>query len=266
MTDLHKLSTAQLVALGSHAVHQVARSALGTLTTYRLILGRCLLAVQRSQSYLEFGCSGAVHYAVSQLGISAQQARSLLRVTRLLEELPLLTLAAEEGWLPWSKLREVVRVANPESEAYWLEICQQFNYHELEKLVARSRPLDSQEPVVSQLRLHFGAEALQVLERTMQVVCQEAGRALSPAEVLELVCADYLARRGPFEPELDRAAAEGNEAEVECSARNIWQAATACEESPCPGNEAVALVEAAPAHWENTRLRFNPEARGVTPA
>jgi hypothetical protein len=266
MTHLPKLSTDQLAALGAHAVHQVACSALGTLTTYRLILGRCLLAVQRSEIFLEFGCSGAVHYAVSQLGISAQQARSLLRVTRLLEELPLLTLAAEEGWLSWSKLREVVRVATPESEAYWLEMCKQLNYHDLERLVARGTQPDCQEPVVSQLRLHFGSDALQVLERTVQVVCQEAGQALSPAQVLELVCADYLARRGPFEPELDRAAEDHNTAALECSARDIWQAATACEESACPGNEAVHLVEPAPAHWENARLRFNPQARGVTPA
>jgi hypothetical protein len=266
MTSIPQLSTDQIAALGAHAVHQLACSAVGTLTTYRLILGRCLLAVQRSEIYLEFGCSGAVHYAVCQLGLSAQQARSLIRVTRLLEELPLLTLAAEEGWLPWSKLREVARVATPETERYWLEMCKKLNYHDLERLVVRTRPDEGQQPVVSQLRLQLGADALQVLERTIQVMCQEAGRALSPAEVLELVCADYLARHAPLEPELDRAAEECNGAAVECSARNIWEAATACQQSPCPGNETVSLPEAARAHWENPRLRFNPEARGVTPA
>ena len=119
MSQPHQLTTTQLLALGSHAVDQLARSALGTLTSYRLLLGRCLLAIERSQSYLEFGCSSAVHYAVSQLGLSAQNARATLRVTRQLEDLPLLTLAAEEGWLPWSKLREVARVATPETESHW---------------------------------------------------------------------------------------------------------------------------------------------------
>jgi len=266
MSHPHKLSTIQLVALGSHAVHQLARSALGTLTTYRLLLGRCLLALERSESYLEFGCSSAVHYAVSQLGLSAQNARVTLRVTRQLEDLPLLTLAAEEGWLPWSKLREVARVATPENEPYWLEMCKQFNYHDLERLVSRSARHNSQEPVLSHLRLQLAPEALQVLERTMQVISQEAGRALSPAQALELVCADYLARHAPVEPELDRAAQECNEAAVECSARDIWEAATACQEGVCPENDQVMLVESAPAHWENPRLRYNPDSRLATPA
>jgi hypothetical protein len=217
MSHPHKLSTNQLVALGSHAVDQLARSALGTLTNYRLLLGRCLLAIGRSQTYLEFGCSSAIHYAVSQLGLSAQNARATLRVVRQLEDLPLLTLAAEEGWLSWSKLREVARVATPESEPYWLEMCKQFNYHDLERLVSCSAGRNSQEPVLSHLRLQLGPDALQVLERTVQVISQEAGRALSPAQALELVCADYLARH-------------------------------------------------APAHWENPRLRFNPESRMATAA
>ncbi len=118
-------------------------------------------------------------------------------MVRQLEDLPLLTLAAEEGWLSWSKLREVARVATPESEAYWLEMCKQFNYHDLERLVSRSARPKSQEPVFSHLRLQLGADAMQVLERTVQVISQEAGLALSPAQALELVCADYLARHAP---------------------------------------------------------------------
>jgi hypothetical protein len=259
MSQPHQLTTTQLLALGSHAVDQLARSALGTLTSYRLLLGRCLLAIERSQSYLEFGCSSAVHYAVSQLGLSAQNARATLRVTRQLEDLPLLTLAAEEGWLPWSKLREVVRIATPETESHWLEMCKKLNYHQLETLVSRSASPNSQEPISSQLRLQLAPEALQVLQQTMQIISQQTGRALSPAQALEMLCADYLARHAPLDPPNDNSA-------VECSARNIWNAATACQEVPCPNNDQLHLVEPAPAHWENPRLRYNPESRLATSA
>ncbi len=53
---------------------------------------------------------------------------------------------------------------------------------------------------------------------------------------------------------------------MECSARDIWNAATACQEVVCPENDQVMLVESAPNHWENSRLRYNPESRVATPA
>ncbi|MBT9587028.1 hypothetical protein IV102_27040, partial [bacterium] len=51
------LTIDQLAALGCYSLHQIARNAAGTLTTYRLILGRCLVAMVRSDGYLQFGCS-----------------------------------------------------------------------------------------------------------------------------------------------------------------------------------------------------------------
>ena len=102
MTPLPQLSSDQLQSLGAHALHKIACSAVGTLTTYRLILGRCLLAMQRSENFREFGCSGAVHYAVSRLGLADWQAREHLRIARQLENLPQMTQAAEHGWLAWS--------------------------------------------------------------------------------------------------------------------------------------------------------------------
>ncbi len=106
------LTIDQLPALGSYGLHQIARDAAGTLTTYRLILGRCLVAMVRSDGYLQFGCSSVVHYACSVLGLADWRARELMRLAVTLEELPRLTVAAENGEISWCKLREVIRVAD----------------------------------------------------------------------------------------------------------------------------------------------------------
>ncbi len=78
--DPTTLSPRQLEDLGPHAVHQLALRATNTLTRYRLLLGRCLLALHRSQDYLQFGCSNAVHYATSVLGMRPESARQLRRL------------------------------------------------------------------------------------------------------------------------------------------------------------------------------------------
>jgi len=144
-----------------------------------------------------------------------------------------------------------------------LEMCKRLNYHQLETLVSRSASPNSQEPISSQLRLQLAPEALQVLQQTIQIISQQTGRALSPAQALEMLCADYLARHAPLDPPLDQA---NDDSAVECSARNIWTAATACQEEPCPNNNHINLVQPAPAHWETPRLRYNPESRLATSA
>ncbi len=82
MTNLDPttLSPRQLEELGPHDIHQLSLRAVNTLTRYRLLLGRCLLAIDRSQSYLQFGCSSAIHYATALLGMRADSARQLRRL------------------------------------------------------------------------------------------------------------------------------------------------------------------------------------------
>ncbi|MBT9587029.1 hypothetical protein IV102_27045, partial [bacterium] len=52
---MNTMTIDQLAALSSCSLHQIARNAAGTLTTFRLILGRCLVAMVRSDGYLQFG-------------------------------------------------------------------------------------------------------------------------------------------------------------------------------------------------------------------
>ena len=120
----------QLADLGAYALHHLALRSSGTLAAYRLLLGRCLLAIQRTDLHCEHGCSSAIHYAIRVLGMAPKEARTLRYVAQRLEELPRLSLEASQGRIEWSKLREVVRVASAETESEWIQLCARHSYGE----------------------------------------------------------------------------------------------------------------------------------------
>ena len=63
-----------------HALHQMAKKSTGTLTRYRALLGRLLLAIHRTDAHLEYGCSSGAHYALLQLGLPRKEALRLIGV------------------------------------------------------------------------------------------------------------------------------------------------------------------------------------------
>ena len=270
--DPTTLSPRQLEDLAPHDLHQLSLRAAGTLTRYRLLLGRCLLALHRSQNYLQFGCSSAIHYATSTLGMRADSARQLRRLAFCLESLPLLTQHAQNGTLSWAKLREVARVATPDSEAFWIEACQNHTYQEVERLVAHTHAQDPKNRSHhSELRIQASADAMALLERAMQSLSQEAGRILSPGEALEYLAAEYLSRRpldtaaleaARHQAQQDRLAQQRQTQALaenaERSARNIapWNALRAAQ---VDSHGELQILQRDKPHWNN------PRARHLTP-
>ena len=136
--DPVSLTLDEMMQMDPLALHHLAKKSAGTLTRYQALLGRALLAIERTGAYLDYGCSGGVHYAVTQLGMSTKRARLVIRVARELETLTYLLYLTNFGELEWSKLREIVRVATPETERKWAALCADHTYAEIENLVARS--------------------------------------------------------------------------------------------------------------------------------
>ena len=66
--------------------------------------------------YAELGYASVFDYADRALDIPARQARDLVRIGRHLPELPTLAAALAAGQLGWTKAREIVSVATPETE------------------------------------------------------------------------------------------------------------------------------------------------------
>lgn len=290
-----------LLSLDSEEVHELARKAAGTLTSYRLVLGRCLLVLQLNKSYKRFGCSSAIHYASAVLGLSPRQARSCRRVARLLQELPELTLAAELGNIAWSKLREIVRKASPETELFWLELAKSRSYKEIEILVRRTPkgalpgdPSSDESPCTSELRCNLSDEVFAMLQTARRRFSLEKGEAVTNAQVLEWALASYIANQTVDEETLEKVRQESDQDSQAERARElplIQEARELAEEmlDSSTGEEPTGIEDtlvralgASPAtqedeeqparviqedyRWQNPRLRYNPKARHTTPA
>jgi hypothetical protein len=68
-----------------------------------------------------FGFGSAIEYMERAMGYAPHTATERLRVARALGELPLIAEALERGELAHSAVRELSRVAVPDTEAAWLE-------------------------------------------------------------------------------------------------------------------------------------------------
>ena len=262
-TDPTSYTAEQLAALGSHALHHLALRSSGTLAAYRLLLGRCLLAIQRTDLHYQHGCSSAIHYAIRVLGMPAKEARTLRYVARRLEELPRLSLEVTNGKIEWCKLREVVRVASPDTEAFWIELCSRHSYGEMERLVALTSygQLPGEEKTrrdrseFTEFRCNLSPEALLIVERGLQAMCQQAGKMLTMGEALELAFADQLSKHPLDEERLEKAREESQQMLSardqallqKCPVRDIeWLDTVEALTDDCPLNESLRLVAREP--------------------
>lgn len=73
-----------------------------------------------------------------KLGLSQRAARERVRVGRALRELPAIEVALVSGELPYSRVREITRVATPNDESVWLNAARVSSIRNLEKRVRRS--------------------------------------------------------------------------------------------------------------------------------
>ncbi|HKO92735.1 MAG TPA: hypothetical protein VJU61_16385, partial [Polyangiaceae bacterium] len=104
--------------------------------------GRWLLAALRSAAHLHLGFGSFGEYIERCFGYRPRSTQEKLRVAEALEELPVLASALAEGTLHWSAVRELTRVAAPESEREWLQVAQGKSLRQLEELLAGKSPGD----------------------------------------------------------------------------------------------------------------------------
>lgn len=219
-----RLST--LLKLGPEDVHEIACRAVGTVTAFRLLLGRCLLAMDQSKGYKALGYSTTIHYACAKLGLECREARESRRVAERLLGLSELTLAAETGRISWCKLREIVRKASPVTEAFWLVLAQTKTASEIAALVARTpegsipgEEDDDEEAYASELRCAIKPEVFMMLEHARRAYALESGEAVTSAAVVEMALASYIEGR-PVSPEtLERVRAETSQDVLAARAR-----------------------------------------------
>ena len=200
-----------LLSLEISEVDSLARKAVGSLTSFRLLLGRCLLAMREKKGFKKFGCSSEIHYSVCRLGLSEGVAGDCRRVARDLLGLPNLTLAAEQGTIEWGKLREVSRKASPETEALWLKLCGDLNYKQIEKLVAKTPKggvpgdvFEDDERPTTEFRCRMSDEVLAMLDRARRMYSLEQDKAVTTVEILEWALASYISSQPVDEESLEK--------------------------------------------------------------
>jgi hypothetical protein len=95
-------------------------------------LGFYLLDLER-QGLFE-PSENAAHWALVHLGF--KRADKLILLSEQLEELPAIEAAFNRGDVGWTKIREIARVASPQTEEEWLEFARKRTSRELERAVA----------------------------------------------------------------------------------------------------------------------------------
>src|SRR5262245_2591336 len=103
---------------------------------------RYIVAAERAQIHLGFGCVTVVEYLERFHGYRRKDAVERVRVAQKLELLPDLMRALESGTLKWSAVRELTRIVKPHTEDEWIEEALGKSVHQIEAMVAGRKPGD----------------------------------------------------------------------------------------------------------------------------
>ena len=189
-----------LASHGHQVVTDLARDAAASSSTMRYLLGRCMLAMERLGTHKEMGLSSPVHFATQHLKMSENLAKTALRVSRQLEELPLLALAVLHAEIEWSQIREVASVATPETEEMWRKLCIELNCKQIQILVAATPKGGVPGEIASKLprktseyRCRFQPEVVVLIERGLQKMSRKLDKPIMFREAVERFFTEFLA-------------------------------------------------------------------------
>jgi hypothetical protein len=155
--------------------------------------GRWLLRACQSRVHARLGFGSFSEYVGRLFGYGARLVQEKLRVAEALERLPAFAEALKQGQICWSALRELTRVATPQTEADWLAAAAGRPVRDLEKLVSGlapgSQPGDLADPrdVRHVLRFEVSGEVLACVRDALTKMRRDAGEALDDEAALLLM-------------------------------------------------------------------------------
>ena len=95
--------------------------------------------IMRRRLYRKLGYSSINQYARVELKFSKTRTGDFVQLARKLEQLPEVRASIAGGQLGYTKAREIVKVASPETQKGWVEEAKVSSRRELERKVARAR-------------------------------------------------------------------------------------------------------------------------------
>ena len=161
-------------------------------------IGRQLLRAQRAGCHRRLGFGSLLEYADRLLGYAPHTTTDRLRVARALEELPQTGQALRSGEVSFSAVRELTRVATPETEDKWLAGARQKTVREVERLVKGHRlgdsPEDRTDPSAEQhvLRFSVSAETYATFREAVGQLRKESESRFEDDELLLLIARKLL--------------------------------------------------------------------------
>ena len=153
-------------------------------------IGDWLIAAREAEIHIRVGLGTFLEYAERRLKLDAHAASERLRVAEVLVGLPDLREALLRGERSWSVVRELTRVATPETEAEWLAATDGKRVREVERMVSGRRPGQTpRDPVDARaqrhvLRFEVSAEAYALFREAVRVMRREVDPSLSEEQVL----------------------------------------------------------------------------------
>src|SRR6187402_3893854 len=140
-----------------------------------------------------FGFGNLLEYMERAMGYAPHTASERLRVARAVAELPLIAEALGSGELAHSAVRELSRVAVPDTEAVWLEAARGKSLREIEAMVSGHKPghlpTDETEPRLQRktLTIEVSPETYDIWRKLHALASEEHGQRLSDEELIQAV-------------------------------------------------------------------------------
>jgi hypothetical protein len=153
-----------------------------------------LREAQRLGIWRSYGYASLTQYMEMELGYTPRAAQDRLRVANVVETLPQIAAVLDSGDVPFGKVREIVRVATPETEGQWLEAIKDKNTRQVEELVAEHHPgdlpSDPPDPGLRRkvLRYEVKPETYALMRQVQKILEKETGGRLDDDELIRSLC------------------------------------------------------------------------------
>ena len=154
---------------------------------------------EKMRIHIYFGCATFLEYLERRVGYSVHAARERVRVARSLATLPITAAELAKGNLSFSTVRELSRVATPDTEAAWVERARFKTCREVEQLVAGRGPGDTPddranpELQMKDLRISLPPQHHALWREVRKKLAEEGGADdVSDALLFETLCRNFL--------------------------------------------------------------------------
>jgi hypothetical protein len=207
-------------------------------------------------AHRQLGYGSFTEYIERLFGYAARLTHDKLRVAEALECLPELTRSLRAGSVSWSAVRELTRVATPQTEQVWLEAARGRSMREVEKLVSGHRfgdlPTDArdEQAIRHVLRFEVSGEVLATFREAVAQLRRETGGSLDDDAALLLMARRVLASVSGANDANSSGDADGSSKAVDvASGRASYQlSVTVCEEcqraTQTGGGESISVSPA----------------------